>query len=356
MNADGRPAPRDAAALAAENARLGSLLEGLADAFCAVDRDWRITDVNRRAAALLALPDGAALPGALLWDALPQLQGGEAEALLRAAQDGGHAASCEFYHAPLDRWFALRGHPAGAAMTCLFEDISARKADAQALRDGSARLHVALAAGRLGDWRWDAGADRFTLGARTAALFELAAETPLAAEQLFARLHPADRAMAHGEFLQALARQQDLNVECRLAPAGPAARWVSLVGRADYADPACRHGMLGMTGVAQDISARKSAEDTLRQSEEVLRALANSIPQLAWMAQADGNIVWYNERWYEYTGTTAEQMAGWGWQSVHDPEVLPLVLQRWNESIRTGNPFDMEFPIRGADGQFRWFL
>ena len=49
-------------------------------------------------------------------------------------------------------------------------------------------------------------------------------------------------------------------------------------------------------------------------------------------------------------------MAGWGWQSVHDPEVLPLVLQRWNESIRTGNPFDMEFPIRGADGQYRWFL
>jgi PAS domain S-box-containing protein len=94
----------------------------------------------------------------------------------------------------------------------------------------------------------------------------------------------------------------------------------------------------------------------LRESEEVLRALANSIPQLAWMAQADGAIVWFNKRWYEYTGTTPEQVVGWGWQSTHDPEVLPQMLARWNESIRSGNPFEMEYPIRGADGQYRWFL
>jgi PAS domain S-box-containing protein len=74
-----------------------------------------------------------------------------------------------------------------------------------------------------------------------------------------------------------------------------------------------------MTGVVQDISTRKSAEDSLRQSEEVLRALANTIPQLAWMAQADGAIVWFNERWYEYTGTTADQATGWGWQTRSTP-------------------------------------
>jgi signal transduction histidine kinase len=49
-------------------------------------------------------------------------------------------------------------------------------------------------------------------------------------------------------------------------------------------------------------------------------------------------------------------MVGWGWQSVHDPEILPSVLERWNTSIRTGQPFEMEFPLRGADGEFRWFL
>ena len=70
----------------------------------------------------------------------------------------------------------------------------------------------------------------------------------------------------------------------------------------------------------------------------------------------DGYITWYNRQWYEYTGTTPEQMAGWGWQSVHDPEVLPRVIERWQASIATGDRFEMTFPLRGADGVFRPFL
>jgi PAS domain S-box-containing protein len=101
---------------------------------------------------------------------------------------------------------------------------------------------------------------------------------------------------------------------------------------------------------------RGRAEEALRTSETQFRTLANAIPQLCWIANADGGIFWYNRRWYEYTGTTPEQMEGWGWQSVHDPEVLPKVLERWKRSIATGNPFDMVFPLRGADGVFHPYL
>lgn len=101
---------------------------------------------------------------------------------------------------------------------------------------------------------------------------------------------------------------------------------------------------------------RARAEDALRESEEQLHALVDSIPQLAWMAEPDGFIFWYNRRWYDYTGTTPEEMAGWGWQSVHDADLLPSVLKRWQTSIQTGKKFEMEFPLRGRDGRFRWFL
>jgi PAS domain S-box-containing protein len=106
----------------------------------------------------------------------------------------------------------------------------------------------------------------------------------------------------------------------------------------------------------REILIRRQTEVMLRESEEQFRALADSIPNLAWWANADGYITWYNQRWYDYTGTTPEQMEGWGWQSVHDPEVLPQVVERWKESIATGKLFDMVFPLRGADGIFRPFL
>ncbi|MDP9064583.1 MAG: PAS domain S-box protein, partial [Pseudomonadota bacterium] len=91
-------------------------------------------------------------------------------------------------------------------------------------------------------------------------------------------------------------------------------------------------------------------------SETLVRLLVDNIPTLCWIANADGFIFWYNQRWHEYCGTTAEAMEGWGWQSVHEPTVLPLVLERWTACIRSGVPFEMTFPLKAADGTFRPFL
>jgi hypothetical protein len=104
-----------------------------------------------------------------------------------------------------------------------------------------------------------------------------------------------------------------------------------------------------------DAERRHMAEEVVR-GEERFQTMVNGIPQLAWMANPDGHIFWYNRRWYEYTGTTFEQMEGGGWQSVHDPAVLPKVIEKWKQSIARGERFDMEFPLRGADGHFRTFL
>jgi PAS domain S-box-containing protein len=107
---------------------------------------------------------------------------------------------------------------------------------------------------------------------------------------------------------------------------------------------------------SRDITERREAEELARRNEEQLIQMADSIPHLAWMAEPDGHIYWYNKRWYEYTGTNLEQMRGWGWEAVHHPEVLPTVMDGWKESLRTGTPFEMEFPLRSADGEYRWFL
>ena len=101
---------------------------------------------------------------------------------------------------------------------------------------------------------------------------------------------------------------------------------------------------------------QRSEERLVQVGEDSFHLIANSIPQLAWIADRDGWIYWYNQRWYDYTGTTAQEMAGWGWQSVHDSKYLPIVLENWQTSISTGQPFDMEFPLRGRDGNYRMFM
>ncbi|HUP91739.1 MAG TPA: PAS domain-containing protein [Solimonas sp.] len=108
--------------------------------------------------------------------------------------------------------------------------------------------------------------------------------------------------------------------------------------------------------IHQDVTDRVTSEVALKASEQRLKQIANSIPQLAWMAHPDAAIHWYNDRWYEYTGKTEEEMAGFGWQTVHDPAWLPKVRERMAHCVATGEPFEMTFPLRGRDGRYRPFF
>jgi len=99
-----------------------------------------------------------------------------------------------------------------------------------------------------------------------------------------------------------------------------------------------------------------SARESLRQSERELRALADSMPQLAWIAEQDGSMIWYNQRWYDYTGATPQQMAGEGWRDVYAPDCVAAIEELWQQCRTTGQPFELEIPIRSSNGEFRWFL
>jgi PAS domain S-box-containing protein len=107
-----------------------------------------------------------------------------------------------------------------------------------------------------------------------------------------------------------------------------------------------------VTDVTEMVQARKHIEDSERQ----FRTLAETIPHLAWMADEKGNRLWYNRRWYDYTGTTFEQVKDWGWERVHDPARLPEVLAGWKKALECGKPFEMTVPLKDADGRFRSFL
>ncbi len=110
------------------------------------------------------------------------------------------------------------------------------------------------------------------------------------------------------------------------------------------------------SGGNSDHAQRLRAEAALRESELRFHLMADSIPQLAWMANSEGWIYWYNKRWYDYTGTTLAEMEGWGWRKVHHPDHVERVVARVQQSWQTGEPWEDTFPLRGGDGTYRWFL
>ncbi len=94
----------------------------------------------------------------------------------------------------------------------------------------------------------------------------------------------------------------------------------------------------------------------LEAREADLRTLADTMPQIAWMADAEGVATWFNERWYDYTGYTPEQDSPLIGTTVVDSEQRAEVRSAWDASLRSGEPFGMEIRLRAKDGSFRWFL
>jgi PAS domain S-box-containing protein len=138
---------------------------------------------------------------------------------------------------------------------------------------------------------------------------------------------------------------------------------VELFGPAGTADDA----FAGTVGVVMRQIAewlrRRAMEQELRgnqfrfsRREEEFRTLADNIPQLAWMADPAGSLYWYNKRWYDYTGTTLDQMQDNGWRKVHDPAYLDAAADKFATAVAAGEEWEDLFPLRSASGDYRWFL
>lgn len=114
--------------------------------------------------------------------------------------------------------------------------------------------------------------------------------------------------------------------------------------------------IIGASKIARDLRESWAMREQLRASEERFRLLADNISQLAWMAAPDGHLFWYNQRWYDYTGTTFAQVEGDGWRIVHHPDHVERVHAHFRRCCASGTEWEDVFPLRARDGRYRWFL
>ncbi|WP_435169070.1 PAS domain S-box protein [Falsirhodobacter sp. 1013] len=106
---------------------------------------------------------------------------------------------------------------------------------------------------------------------------------------------------------------------------------------------------------ALDVTESRQTERALRESEEHYRNSMELNPQIPWVADAQGNIIEFSERWCEITGMSREEARGEGWAKALHPEDVGTTSKVWSHCVATGAPFDHEYRVRIRDGSYRWF-
>lgn len=114
--------------------------------------------------------------------------------------------------------------------------------------------------------------------------------------------------------------------------------------------------IVGACKMARDASEYLEAQEKIEASEQLFRALAGNISQIAWVTDPAGKVSWVNRRLEEYTGLSGDELESGGREKIHHPEHMDRVLARYYHSIETGEEWEDIFPLKGIDGQYRWFL
>jgi PAS domain S-box-containing protein len=165
-------------------------------------------------------------------------------------------------------------------------------------------------------------------------------------------LHADDLASTLARWKHAIETGSAEEIEYRLRAADGHYRW--FLGRAlpQRGDDSV---VLSWFGTCTDIDDQKRAQDRLRRNEERFRLLAEAIPLLVWTATPEGDLVYFNQRWLEYTGLSYEQARGQGWLEAVHPDDRQSAVESWSWAVRQRESLDIEQRLRrNSDGAYRW--
>ncbi|EMR02591.1 PAS domain-containing sensor histidine kinase [Cesiribacter andamanensis] len=107
--------------------------------------------------------------------------------------------------------------------------------------------------------------------------------------------------------------------------------------------------------ISRNISELRKARQDLQQAQEFV-FMADVVPLLIWITEPNGNVSYFNSRWYAYTGQGTEESLAWGWQRSLHPDDLQYTLQAWEKALRQEEEYKVEYRLRRHDGSYRWFI
>ena len=240
----------------------------------------------------------------------------------------------------------------GWLKTASAEGKRARRDSQEAER---ARLIATLAAGEVSTWDYDLVDDRVWGDRPLGQMFGIEAKRgssrPLA--DYIEMVHDDDRDHVMTAIRQVAIDRNEYHAEFRTVESEGRLRWLLGRGRVDRNH---RGEAVKLSGVVLDITALKAAQAQLELSETRFKQIAEALPQLVWVTDAEGKCEYVNQRWVDYTGCGHEDSTVQTCQRLLYPETRSANIDLWQRSLRSGNPYENEQRLRSAGGEYRWFL
>ncbi|MEC4814008.1 MAG: ATP-binding protein [Scytonema sp. PMC 1069.18] len=352
------------------NASLEKVLASIKDQFLVLDREWRYTYVNDMVVEVTGIRREDLL-GKSIWELFPDIIGSEFYNQAHLAVSNRTPVQFEYFYPTWNRWFENRIYPIDEGLSILVTEITDRKQAETALQRSEERYRAFIEQSSEAIWCFETEIPlpiNVSVEEQIQHFYHYCylAECNQVMAQMYGVSSPSD--LMGAKVADLLVKSDPRNLEYLRAFIRSGYR---LVDAESY--EVDRHGnpkvflnnLVGIIedgmlvrawGNQRDITDRKQAEATLRQSEERYRYLAESIPQLVWTANADGVLIDVNQRWSDYTGLTLAQAQTAGWQEIVHPDDIPTLSQNWAAAQHTGTIYRAEGRMRRADGAYRWHL
>ncbi len=228
-------------------------------------------------------------------------------------------------------------------------DLNIAKAKTE---ESEKRLSIVINASELGMWELNLKTGATHYSDRYLEILGYEKGAVLNHTQLLKHLHPEDRPHRDRAFEKAYQTGQ-LHFESRLVLNDHSIRWVAAKGKVFYND---EQEPVKLVGTIQDITEEKNYRNDLEEREQKFRLLADSMPQFVWTGDAAGNLNYFNQSVYKYSGLSPEQVHNEGWLQIVHPDEREKNVKSWMESVQTGNDFNFEHRFRRHDGEYRWQL